>query len=49
MQQAIHSRSSSRFNGYTSPTLRIYAEGGTLVAEFTNHLNTRNNERKRER
>ena len=39
MQLVTRSCSSSSSN-YTSPTLRIYAEGGTLVADFTNRLKT---------
>ena len=38
MQKDTHSLSSSSSKGYTSPTLRIYAEGGCLVAEFRNPL-----------
>lgn len=38
MQTDTHSRSSSSSKGYTSHTLRIYAEGVVLVAEFRNHL-----------
>lgn len=38
MQTDTHSRSSSSSKGYTSHTLRIYAEGGFLVAEFRNTL-----------
>ena len=40
MQLATQSRSSSSSNYYTSPTLRIYPEGGCLVADFTNRLKT---------